>query len=173
MAPVEALLSISSMRKRFCVLVTCGVGNAASLGKRMYKTLHDAGIPATLIPDAAVAHLMDTIDMVIVGCEGVVENGGIINSIGTYQIGILAQMFKKPLYVLAESYKFVRVFPLNQRDLPDHCRQQQRLECFGDDVCVDAPLYDYTPPGFISLLITDLGVLTPAGVSEELIKLYL
>ena len=37
---------------------------------------------------------------------------------------------------------------------------------------VDAPMFDYTPPNFISLLITDLGVLTPGGVSEELIKLY-
>ena len=39
-------------------------------------------------------------------------------------------------------------------------------------VQVDNPSRDYTPPGFISLLITDLGVLTPAAVSDELIQLY-
>ena len=31
---------------------------------------------------------------------------------------------------------------------------------------------DYTPPAYITLLITDLGILTPSAVSDELIKLY-
>lgn len=35
------------------------------------------------------------------------------------------------------------------------------------------PLVDYTPPHYISLLFTDLGILTPSAVSDELIKLYL
>lgn len=30
----------------------------------------------------------------------------------------------------------------------------------------------YTPPQLITLLITDLGVLTPAAVSDQLILLY-
>lgn len=34
------------------------------------------------------------------------------------------------------------------------------------------PSCDYTPASYISLLFTDLGVLTPAAVSDELIKLY-
>lgn len=34
------------------------------------------------------------------------------------------------------------------------------------------PAVDYTPPEYITLLLTDLGVLTPSGVSDELIKLY-
>jgi hypothetical protein len=33
-------------------------------------------------------------------------------------------------------------------------------------------LIDFTPADFITLLFTDLGVLTPAAVSDELIKLY-
>ena len=31
---------------------------------------------------------------------------------------------------------------------------------------------DFTPSDYISLLFTDLGVLTPAAVSDELINLY-
>jgi translation initiation factor eIF-2B subunit alpha len=34
------------------------------------------------------------------------------------------------------------------------------------------PSVDYTPPQYISLLLTDLGVLTPSAISDELIKLY-
>jgi len=50
---------------------------------------------------------------------GAVENGGIVNKIGTYVLGIVARELDKPLYVVAESYKFERLFLLNQRDLPD------------------------------------------------------
>jgi translation initiation factor eIF-2B subunit alpha len=39
-------------------------------------------------------------------------------------------------------------------------------------VSQDTPSRDYTPPPYISLLVTDLGVLTPAAVSDELIQLY-
>lgn len=35
------------------------------------------------------------------------------------------------------------------------------------------PLVDYTPAEHINLLFTDLGILTPAAVADELIKLYL
>ena len=35
------------------------------------------------------------------------------------------------------------------------------------------PIIDYTPPCYITLLFTDLGVLTPSAVSDELIKLYM
>jgi translation initiation factor eIF-2B subunit alpha len=36
----------------------------------------------------------------------------------------------------------------------------------------DHPSVDYTPPNYISLLFTDIGVLTPSGVSDELIQFY-
>ncbi len=39
-------------------------------------------------------------------------------------------------------------------------------------VCLDNPSRDYTPPSAISLLVPDLGVLTPAAVSDALIQLY-
>ena len=174
MAPVDTLILSASKKKRFSVYLPSSSNSPDSVEYGMYNALVAEGIKTTLIPDASVAHFLDTIDMVLVGCEGVTENGGIINTIGTYQIAMLAQLFKKPTYVIAESYKFLRVFPLNQRDLPASCRRQQPLSFLaGEKVVVDAPMYDYTPPAFISLLITDLGVLTPVGVSEELIKLYL
>lgn len=59
-----------------------------------------------------------SVDMVLVGAEAVVENGGIINKLGTYQIALVAKAHNKPMYVAAESYKFARLYPLSQRDLP-------------------------------------------------------
>lgn len=33
--------------------------------------------------------------------------------------------------------------------------------------------YDYTPPELLTLLFTDVGVLTPSAVSVELMRMYL
>lgn len=85
----------------------------------MCSDLKANGIECTLIVDSAIGYIMESVDIVMVGAEGVVESGGIINRIGTYTMALCAREMKKPFYVLAESFKFSRLYPLNQRDLPD------------------------------------------------------
>lgn len=137
----------------------------------MCRELQEAGIDCTLILDAAIGYIMESIDIVLVGAEGVVESGGIINRVGTYTMAMCAREMKKPFYVLAESLKFSRLYPLNQRDLPnDYKFSKQSLE---KNLAQAHPLVDYTSPAYITLLFTDIGILTPSAVSDELIKLYL
>lgn len=71
----------------------------------MSNELAKLDVPVKLLIDSAVAYSMDEIDMVFVGADGVVESGGIINMMGTYQIGLVAKSMNKPVYVAAESYK--------------------------------------------------------------------
>ncbi|KAI7858648.1 hypothetical protein BDC45DRAFT_434147 [Circinella umbellata] len=167
--------------KRFKVYVTEGRPN--SEGLNAVKALKEAGIPCRAILDSAVGYIVDKVDMVFVGAEGVVENGGVINQVGTYQIALVANTLGKPVYAVAESYKFVRVYPLNQYDLPAATPEivsfTSRRKSFSSNEDSEAsleatnPSVDYTPPQYVTLLLTDLGVLTPSGVSDELIKLYL
>ena len=53
------------------------------------------------------------------------------------------------------------------------CVLQYTLSMRGKDLSKQHPLVDYTPPAYITLLFTDLGILTPSAISDELIKLYL
>jgi translation initiation factor eIF-2B subunit alpha len=69
-------------------------------------------VPVKLLIDSAVAYTMDEIDMVFVGADGVVESGGIINMMGTFQIALVAHSMNKPVYVAAESYKVCQSVPL-------------------------------------------------------------
>lgn len=87
-------------------------------GIETVRALRARGVPVATIPESAVAYSLGKADMVIVGAEGVVENGGIVSRMGTYQIGLLAKAMGKPFYVVAESHKFVRLYPLGQYDLP-------------------------------------------------------
>lgn len=69
---------------------------------RTHQTLTAAGIPCTVILDSAVAYAMGKVDLVIVGSEAVVESGGIINAVGSYQIALIAKAANVPVYALAE-----------------------------------------------------------------------
>lgn len=167
-AVLATLIVAASSNKRFHVYVTSST--ADKRGEHMYADLKEAGIECTLILDSAIGYIMESIDIVLVGAEGVVESGGIINRIGTYTMAMCAKEMKKPFYVLAESFKFSRLYPLNQRDLPnDYKYSKQTLT---QDISSAHPLVDYTSPAYITLLFTDIGILTPSAVSDELIKLY-
>lgn len=52
---------------------------------------------------------MEKVDMLLIGAEGVVESGGIINYLGTFQAALVARSMNKPVYVAAESYKVVHI----------------------------------------------------------------
>lgn len=165
---LQTLIHAARSNKQFHVYVT--QGGPDNSGKEMCMNLEKAGIDCTLILDSSVGYVMESVDFCMVGAEGVVESGGIINRIGSFTMGLCAREMKKPFYVLAESFKFTRLYPLNQRDLPNEYKYPRNSL---HDVSKAHPLVDYTAPAYITLIFTDLGILTPSAVSDELIKLYL
>jgi translation initiation factor eIF-2B subunit alpha len=110
-------------------------------------------------------------------------------------LALVANALNKPFYVAVESYKFARMYPLTQRDTLQQAKnpfsaiptlgklpssQQSQLASIQATTQasqsiineLDMLRVDFTPAKLITLLFTDLGVLTPAAVSDELIKLY-
>ena len=150
--------------KKFDVLVT--VSEPDQRGKMMLKALRDRGIQATQILDCSIGFVMERVDFILVGATGVVENGGLISKVGTYPTAVMARALNKPFYVAVESFKFYRTYPLAQTDLPNDSKYLDAEE-------KEHPIVDFTPPSLINKLFTDLGVLTPSAVSDELIKLYI
>lgn len=156
---------------RFKVLVT--EARPSGKGYHMASLLREAGIPVEVIVDNAVGYFLHKVDKILVGAEGVVESGGIINHIGSYQIGCLAKANNKPFYVVTESHKFVRLFPLAPNDLPREISSiLSESDSSDENSLLRTQTVDFTPHEFITALITDLGVLTPSAVSEELIKMW-
>lgn len=177
---VAALLLKAAETKHFSLCILEGRPDAS--GAKAAEFYSKAGIPTTVILDSAMGYVMESVDSVLIGAEGVVENGGIVNKIGTYALSICARAHDKPVYVAAESYKFARLYPLNQKDLPptksvslkfiDTTGEANTVVNVPPEIKADQPPGDYTPAKFITLLFTDLGVLTPSAVSDELIRLY-
>lgn len=49
--------------------------------EEMCRSLTNLGISCTVILDSAVGYVMEQVDMVMVGAEGVAESGGVINKV--------------------------------------------------------------------------------------------
>jgi len=185
--------------KRISVYVT--EGRPRGLGGKTVQLLIAAGVPTYLTLDTSVGYLIDKVDMVLVGSEAVLESGGLVNAVGSYQMALIAKASHKPFYAVAESYKFHRFFPLSQSDLnksamhlsEDAGNQQGRgppPNLQGHSVApgqlpdgstkleigptssrhlMRYPEVDYTRPDLISLVFSDVGILTPSGVSQYLV----
>mmetsp|Transcript_32348 Transcript_32348/g.37188 ORF Transcript_32348/g.37188 Transcript_32348/m.37188 type:complete len:388 (-) Transcript_32348:30-1193(-) len=201
---VASILLKAAETKHFDIIVLEGRPDAAGAKAARAYASHKSKIPTTVVLDSAMGHVMEMVDVVLVGAEAVVENGGFVNKMGTYALATCAKAHGKPFYVASESYKFARLYPLNQQDLPamgnnspiefvdttrikvtsqkevekkEQHQQQKQDKLFEpvdlpENVRVENSPCDFTPAKFITLLFTDLGVLTPSAVSDELIRLY-
>ena len=136
-------------------------------GKDVQQFCDDFKIPCKTILDSAVGMCMNTVDCIFVGAEAVLENGGIANKIGTFTIALCAKAYSKPLYVFSESLKFLKRFPLQQSDI--FTILDEGTDCKSEDSRAEV---DYTPPEYIESLFTDIGIFTPAAVSDELISYF-
>lgn len=84
-------------------------------GEEVKKICDEHQIPCKLVLDSAVGLVLasSNIDAVFVGAEAVLENGGIVNRVGTLTLALVAKAYNKPFYVFAESLKFLKRFPLS------------------------------------------------------------
>ncbi len=130
----------------------------------VWELLQD-GIPATLIADAAAAHLMRTglVQWVIVGADRITANGDVANKIGTYQLAIAARH---------HGLKFMVVAPSSTVDMATATGAQIEIEeRSGDELLGYAgvrtvaegvkawnPVFDVTPASLIDAIVTERGV---------------
>ncbi|HLE54365.1 MAG TPA: hypothetical protein VI999_03880 [Thermoplasmata archaeon] len=75
-------------------------------GRFLVIALTEAGVKATLVPDAMGPGLMAQSDYALVGADTVLRDGSFVNKTGTYALGLAAADCQKPLYVAAETLKF-------------------------------------------------------------------
>lgn len=102
-------------QRKFTVIITESA--PARNSQLMASYLTSLGIPCKIIADSAVGYYINQVDLVLVGAEAVVESGGVINQVGTYQISITAKVLSIPFYVATESFKMTRLYPLSQSDV--------------------------------------------------------
>ena len=78
---VEEILLSAAQDRRFKLIVT--ESRPKNLGEVWKTNLEKKNIPTKMILDSAIGLVIPQVDYVLVGAEAVVQNGGIVNYIGT------------------------------------------------------------------------------------------
>ncbi|KAL9239423.1 hypothetical protein vseg_013747 [Gypsophila vaccaria] len=146
-------------------------------GQRLVRRLVGKGLRCTYTHINAVSYVMHEVTRVFLGAASILSNGTVYSRIGTACVAMVAHSFRVPVLVCCEAYKF-------------HERVQLDSICaneLGDpDVISKVPgrndvnylhnwlskenlqllnlLYDVTPSDYISMIITDYGMVPPTSV---------
>lgn len=173
------------------VLATVGVGTALGIiieafksGKRIFVyitetrpalqgarltawELKNAKVPFKLIVDSAVGITMKVkgVSKVIVGADRILRSGHVINKIGTYQIAVLAKENNVDFYVAAPTSTIdlrtqISDVIIEERE-PDEVTHIGNKKIAPNGVDVYNPVFDITPPEYISGIITERGIIWP------------
>lgn len=127
--------------------------------------LQQAGIPVTLLVDAAAAAALTggRVDAVVVGADRVAANGDTANKIGTLALAIAAHHAGVPFYVAA-TWNAVdpatpdgAAIPIEQRDAAEVLGTGPGAPAAG--TAVWNPAFDVTPAALITGIVTERGVL--------------
>lgn len=140
--------------------------------------LQEAGIDVTLICDNMAAFIMSKglIDLVIVGCDRVAENGDAANKIGTMGVAILAKHFNIPFYIACPSTTFDLNTKTGNNIIIEERDAKEVINFAGTqtaplDMKVRNPAFDVTPNELITGFITEKGIIK-APYIENLKKAF-
>ncbi|HEV3157091.1 MAG TPA: S-methyl-5-thioribose-1-phosphate isomerase [Candidatus Baltobacteraceae bacterium] len=158
---------IAAYRRSGCIRAYIDETRPLLQGARLTTfELARAGVPATLIVDAAAATLLSRgeIGSVVVGADRISSNGDVANKIGTLGIAISAAHYGVPFYVAAprSTIDFTlergEQIVVEQRD-PEEVRRIGGRRIASLLQPVFNPAFDVTPNRLITGIITEYGVL--------------
>jgi translation initiation factor eIF-2B subunit alpha len=88
---VASILLKAAETKHFDIIFLEGRPDAAGAKAARAYASHESKIPTTVVLDSAMGYVMESVDVVLVGAEAVVENGGFVNKMGTYALATCAK----------------------------------------------------------------------------------
>ncbi|MEM4699935.1 MAG: hypothetical protein QXT74_03160 [Candidatus Nezhaarchaeales archaeon] len=159
--------------KKVQVLVT--EGRPEFQGRIMAMALADLEIPTTLIIDSAHYYYMKKVHKVLLGAVAVCPSGCIVAKVGTGAIALAAREHKVKVYVAAATQKVTADSAFAEEashERGDESWVLPREESSKLGFFVSNPLYDVTPPDYITLIITEKGAVPPQGIVLIAKELY-
>jgi len=168
----KVLLAAQEDGKKFSVIV---IDSQPLLeGKTLLRALTRGPnpIPFTYALLPALPSLLTEVTMVLVGAHALYSNGAVYSRAGTAMVAMMAKTNNVPVVVCCETYKFsdgvmvdgfsknelVPLTVVNKTDSKD-TSPLQNLEKLN-------PLYDLTPPTYITAVVTEVGLIPPSSISS-------
>ncbi|XP_068303936.1 uncharacterized protein [Pyrus communis] len=145
-------------------------------GQRLLRRLVGKGLSCTYTHINAASYIMHEVTRVFLGASSVLSNGTVYSRVGTACVAMVAHAFRVPVLVCCEAYKFHERVQLdsicsNELGDPDVIlkvpgREVNPLD--GHANCENLQplnlIYDALPSDYISMIITDYGMVPPTSV---------
>lgn len=149
-------------------------------GKEMIEFLTHLKIPVTYIYINAIAHVMSNVTKVLVGGHSVLANGFVTARMGCSTIALVASSYNVPFIVACETTEFsdsvhTDSFAFNEAGAIDDYFSvtNDKLKDFivnstnkyKNNLTIFNLLFDLTPPEYVSMVVTEKGILPCSAVS--------
>ncbi|CAA3002479.1 translation initiation factor eIF-2B subunit delta [Olea europaea subsp. europaea] len=146
-------------------------------GRMLLRRLVGKGVSCTYTHINAVSYIMHEVTRVFLGASSVFSDGTVYSRVGTASVAMVAHQFHVPVLVCCEAYKFhkrvqldslcfnelgdpdaiARVFGKEDINYLDDWASSQNLQLLNLN-------YDATPKDYISMIITEYGMIPPTSV---------
>ncbi|RLN19749.1 translation initiation factor eIF-2B subunit delta isoform X1 [Panicum miliaceum] len=145
-------------------------------GQELLRRLVAKGINCTYTHVNAISYIMHEVTRVFLGASSVLSNGTVYSRVGTASVAMVAHAFGVPVLVCCEAYKFHERVQLdsicaNELGDPDVIlkvpgKAEDHLKNWADNANLQLLnlTYDATPHDYVSMIITDYGMLPPTSV---------
>jgi len=146
-------------------------------GRECIRRLSAIGIKCSYILTNAVSYIMKEISTVFLGAHALLANGYVMSRVGTSMVAMVAKSYNVPVLVCCETYKFCErvqtdAFVFNELGNPDtlleqnHAKEENALAGWRDSkhLYLLNLNYDVTPPTFVDMVITELGMIPCTSV---------
>lgn len=144
-------------------------------GKEMLRRLVRAGIKCSYMLINAVSYAMQEATKVFLGAHALLANGCVMSRVGSSQLALVAKSFNVSVLVCCQTYKFCErgqtdSFVLNELGDPDDLVNIGNKTAYLSDwrdynsLTLLNLVYDVTPPEFVSVVITELGLIPCTSV---------
>jgi translation initiation factor 2B subunit (eIF-2B alpha/beta/delta family) len=153
--------TLEALAGREPVRVCCAESRPGCEGVALAGALASKGLEVHVYSDAAIGRALPTADALVVGADAISE-AAFINKVGTAGLCSLAHLLGIPVHVLAGSEK---ILPHNIFQMLT-LRTAPIAEVPGRPYFVQNPLFERTPTGWVSHIVTDRGSLLPEDIQR-------
>jgi ribose 1,5-bisphosphate isomerase len=146
------------------------------------RQLREWDVPVTLVVDNAVRRYMNDVDHVLVGADSIAADGSVINKIGTSGLAVNARDRGTPIMVAAQTLKLHpdtltgHTVEIENRDEREVLTESEERDIAGalddDDLTVENPAFDVTPPRYVDAIVTEHGQFPPESIVTLMRELY-
>ena len=153
---------LSALRRAAPAAVVVAESRPAREGVGVAETLAADGLDVALCVDAAVAHVVDAerIETVLVGADTVLADGTVINKVGTRPAALAAADAGADCYAVCARNKIVPDPDIELESGPPGAVHEDP-----EGFAVRNPTFEATPPGLITGVVTEDGLLSPDDVA--------